>query len=300
MGSARNTIQWRIAGGRLLTPAPFLIAGIVNLTPDSFSGNGAAPEAAGQAIRSQVEQGADIVDLGAESTRPGARDIGREEEWRRLAPAVRLAVEYRRSLRRNGHGRAFALSVDTYRAATAAAALAPVEDCGEGVDIINDIAGGAFDPAMDEVLASFKPGYVLGHCPVRPAAMQLAPRYDNIVEELMGWFATRMAALVKAGLPEECICLDPCMGFAKNLEHNLAVIAAIPRLLSLGRPLFFGISRKSIIGDITDLPVAQRDTPTQVLTALLARAGVAVHRVHNVADTMYTLKMVRALTPYLP
>jgi dihydropteroate synthase len=289
MTTAGNT-PWRIAGGRELTPAPFLITGIVNLSDDSFSGNGVPAGDAMREIRRQVSEGAHIVDLGAESTRPGATDIGAEEEQRRLAPVLPEAIAYRQASGTPGSPPAFALSVDTYRASTAAWALSPPNDSppAAGVDIINDISGGAFDPGMDEVLAEFKPGYVLGHCPERPAVMHRLPRYDNVADELMRWFSERT-----------CICLDPCIGFAKNLEHNLAVIAAIPRFLTLGRPLFFGISRKSLIGDLTGLPLSERDTATQVLTALLAGAGVAIHRVHQVGITAQTLRLTSALAPYL-
>jgi dihydropteroate synthase len=166
-----------------------------------------------------------------------------------------------------------------------------------GADIINDVSGGAFDPDMDEVLAAHKPGYVLGHSPARPDQMQQNPRYAHVVDELLRWFNLRMNALVKNGLPEECICLDPCIGFGKTPEHTLTIIAAIPRFLALGRPLYFGISRKSFIGAITGQSAQQRDTSTQVVIALLAQAGVHVHRVHQVADTVATLKLVRALMP---
>lgn len=291
----RGSVQWRIAGGRALTPAPFLIAGIVNLSPESFSGNGLQTEAALRELRAHVREGAHIVDVGAESTRPGAKDIGPEEEWRRLCGFLPEALAIRQAARQEEGRDVFALSVDTYRASTAAAALSPMNGAERGVDVINDISGGAFDPQMAEVLASFKPGYVLGHCPARPAVMQQNPRYKNVADELMSWFSERMAVLTKAGLPEECVCLDPCIGFGKNLEHNLAAISAIPRFLTLGRPLFFGISRKSLLGELTGLPVAERDTATQALTALLARAGVAVHRVHKTAETLCTLKIVEAL-----
>lgn len=304
--------HWRIRGGRRLTPAPFLVAGIVNLTPDSFSGNGCAAEEAGREVARHVRENADIVDIGAESTRPGACDIGPAEEWQRLAAVLPSVFELRRHIgeaaqsavhqaapqqRPQGLSQKkwFAISIDTYRASTAASALALPSGDEDGVDIINDIAGGSFDPAMAEVLAQYKPGYVLGHCPERPAVMQENPHYTNIVDELMQWFTKRMDCVVKAGLPEECICLDPCIGFGKTLEHNIAVIAAIPRFASLGRPLFFGISRKSVIGGITGQPVDERDISTQVLTALLAESGVEIHRVHRVADTVHTLQLVRAI-----
>lgn len=294
------SLSWRIYGGRLLKPAPFLVAGIVNITPDSFSdgGNFFSPEKAGERVRQVVAEGAQIVDLGAESTRPGADDIGTAEEWRRLAPVLEICMKFRQESD-------FAVSIDTFRAETAAAALSMRPRGGpspgiagahiRGADIINDISGGMFDPGMAEVVGSFKPGYILGHSPALPSRMQDNPHYDDVVEELLRWFEERMAALIKAGLPEDCISLDPCIGFGKNLEHNLAIIKGIPRFAALGRPLFFGISRKSILGELTGLGVEQRGPCTQVLTALIANAGVSVHRAHDVAATMLTLKIVRAV-----
>lgn len=294
--------SWRIRGGQVLTPAPFLVAGVINVTPDSFSDGGmfTAPGAAVARVREIIAQGAQIVDVGAESTRPGAEDIGHAEEWRRLAPVLEDTLRLRDSLPADGSGPPpLSVAVDTFRAKTAAKAL----DMAAGpdaphlaADIINDVSGGSFDPAMDDVLAGCKPGYVLGHSPARPALMQQNPRYDDVVDELLHWFSSRMNALVKAGLPEECVCLDPCIGFGKTLEHTLAIIAAIPRFLALGRPLYFGISRKSFLGAVTGQAVHERDTSTQVATALLAQAGVAIHRVHQVADTAATLKLVRAFS----
>lgn len=375
MAQARSVRQlsWRITGGRLVAPAPFLVAGIVNITPDSFSdgGDSATPEAAMKRVRQVLDEGAAMVDLGAESTRPGANDIGQVEEWRRLRPVLEetLALRASFSLRSGVCDRSspavissvaapparpeaflpssahaahvlypvsahepgsassvhpashppFAISIDTFRARTAALALASGRAHSDaGADIINDVSGGAFDPGMDEVLAEFKPGYVLGHSPARPSVMQQCPHYDNVVDEVLHWFSTRMAALVKAGLPEECICLDPCIGFGKNLEHNLALCAAVPRLLSLGRPLYFGVSRKSFLRALLELggttrgqaPLAapsasdahrqdmrRRDVASQAAIALLAQAGVAVHRVHQVAETMATLAIVRGFHP---
>jgi dihydropteroate synthase len=295
------TPAWRITGGRLLTPAPFIIAGIVNTTPDSFSDGGKffTPEDAVKRVCDLVAQGAHIVDLGAESTRPGAEDIGHAEEWRRLEPVLAQTL----GLRDSGPVDSadfppFAVSIDSFRAETAIRALTMPSAPGAvhpGADIINDVSGGSFDPEMNEVLVAYKPGYVLGHSPARPDQMQQNPHYAHVVDELMRWFSTRMNALVKAGLPEECICLDPCIGFGKTLEHTLDIMAAIPRFLTLGRPLYFGISRKSFIGAITRQSAQERDTSTQVVTALLAQAGVHVHRVHQVADTVATLRLVQAL-----
>ena len=291
--STSSSPRWTMTGGRTLLPAPFIVAGIVNITPDSFSDGGryARPEAAMERVRQVVAEGAAMVDLGAESTRPGADDIGHAEEWRRLAPVLEQTLAERDARASADPAAFYSVAVDTFRAATAAKALSTP---GGSVDVINDVSGGSFDPGMDEVLASCKPGYVLGHSPALPAFMQQAPRYDNVVDELMHWFSTRMRALVKAGLPEDRICLDPCIGFGKTLDHTLSIIEAIPRFLALGRPLYFGISRKSFLGAITGRPASERDSATQAVTALLARAGVAVHRVHQVAETVDTLRIVRA------
>lgn len=297
---------WQVTGGRRLTPAPFLIAGIVNVTPDSFSDGGAFadPRQALGRVRQVVAEGAHMVDLGAESTRPGADDIGHAEEWRRLAPVLEGALALRAAAPGNAlppGGAAvgeppFAVAVDTFRAATAKAALECRADSGcLPVDVINDVSGGFFDPAMAEVLAAYKPGYVLGHSPAMPRAMRSRACYTDVVEEVLAWFSSRMDALVRAGLPEGCIVLDPCIGFGKKPEHDLALIGAVPRLASLGRPLYFGVSRKSFIGSLTGQGVRERACSTQVITALLARAGVAAHRVHDVADTVATLQIIAAL-----
>ena len=309
-------------GDRTLAPVPFLIAGIVNITPDSFSDGGlhAKPEEAVSHARRLVEDGAHIIDLGAESTRPGAVEIGSIEEIRRLVPVLQETVRFRDTVMEKarqdsgphcnnnpaqptGSGTrakdaqardadntthrqsSFVVSVDTFRAHTAAMALSM------GADIINDVSGGIFEPEMVEVIASYKPGYVLGHSPERPAVMQKAPHYENVVEELLRYFTKRMNILVKAGVPESRICLDPCIGFGKTVEHSLQIMASVDRFRVLGRPLFFGISRKAFISSITGYSREDRDMHTQVVTAYLARHGVRIHRVHNVRAAVATLTL---------
>lgn len=297
-----NTAQWRITGGRRLTPAPFIVAGIVNLTPDSFSDGGQyiAEAAAMSRVRAVLDEGAHIVDLGPESTRPGAQDIGHDEEWRRLKPLLGQCLALRAT---NPENPSFCLSIDTFRAATAEAALGLHAGLGQGVapvDIINDISGGLFDPAMDAVLAAHKPGYVLCHCPSRPFIMQREPCYDNVVDEVLNFFENRMASLVRAGLPEECIALDPGIGFGKNLEHCLSIFRALPRFAALGRPLYLGISRKSFIGALTGLPLEKRGPATAVAVALLAERGVQIHRVHDVEQAVAALTLARAFSKPIP
>lgn len=289
---------WTIMGDKALAPVPFFVAGIMNLTPDSFSDGGKYEElnAAMLHVRQMVCDGAHIIDLGAESTRPGAEDIGAAKEMRRLIPVLEKTLLFRDALvGSEADGGAppdyppFAVSIDTFRAETAALALSM------GVDIINDVSGGTFEPEMAEVLADYKPGYVLGHSPSRPADMQVNPRYNNVVEDLLQYFDERMSALVKAGLPESRICLDPCIGFGKTVEHSLAIMASTERFASLGRPLYYGISRKSFLGCVTGYPKEDRDMHTQVAISFLARQGVHIHRVHDVRAAVATLRLVSKL-----
>ena len=292
------------ARGRVLVPDPFLIAGIVNITPDSFSDGGVFqdPENALAHLRRIEADGAHILDLGAESTRPGADPVGVEEELRRLLPVLQGLCATRSAgaagtpdatgtsgaLGTSGASGAV-ISVDTFRAATAAAALEA------GAEMINDISGGVFDPKMAAVVAGYKAGYVLGHSPAPPKTMREHPRCADVVETLVRHFEERMNVLVQAGLPEQCICLDPCIGFGKDLADTAWIFQNIPRLAALGRPLYFGLSRKSFIGEATGLDVHARGALSSVAAALCAAGGVTIHRVHDVPGTVRALALVRAL-----
>jgi dihydropteroate synthase len=261
--------------------------GIVNLTPDSFYDGGAhnEPDAALRHALLLLEQGADILDLGAESTRPGAEEISDREEQARLLPVLRALKAHRPP---GGRTR---LSVDTYRASTALAALEA------GADIINDISAARFDLALPEVLAQYGPGYVLMHCRGRPADMQRAPRYKNVVDEVLLFFERSLKRLCGAGLAEENIVLDPGIGFGKRLEDNLALLRGFPRLAEFGRPLLAGLSMKSFFGELLGLAPERRGPATQTASALLLAAGAKVHRVHDVAAAMQALRLAQALTP---
>ncbi|MDR2125048.1 MAG: dihydropteroate synthase [Desulfovibrio sp.] len=285
----------RLSGGRTLSAAPFLVAGILNITSDSFSDGGrwADPDRAAERARQILREGAHILDLGAESTRPGAADIGPDEERRRLAPVLDRIF----ALRAEDGASSFYLSIDTRRAQTAAYALgAHAGHTGaRPADMINDISGGAYDPAMDEVLATCKPAYVLGHCPVPPENMRGYACPGDVVDVLLDWFTTRLTALVKAGLPEECVCLDPCIGFGKSDAQALRILASLPRFAALGRPLYIGISRKSLLGATTGLPAERRDAAAAALSALLLSRGARIHRVHNVEYCLSALKTAYAV-----
>jgi dihydropteroate synthase len=255
----------------------------VNVTPDSFYDGGThntAAQALAHASR-LVAEGAHILDLGAESSRPGAVPLAAEEECARLLPVL-FGI-------RRAHPAAL-VSVDTYHAETAARLLAT-----GNVHILNDISACAWEPALRDVVAQYKPGYVLMHAQGKPQTMQAKPAYDNVVDAVTAFFEEGIASLTKAGLPEDRIILDPGIGFGKKAQHNMALLRACGLLQRrFNRPVLMGLSMKSLFGDVLSLPVAQRGQATQIATALLAAEGVRVHRVHDVAATVQTLRFVHA------
>ena len=270
------------------TPSRFTLWGVVNVTPDSFfdGGRHADFESALAHAETLVAEGTRVLDLGGASSRPGAEDVPAEEEKRRVQPLVR-------ALRAEHAGGDTLLSVDTWRASVAAAVL---ED---GADIINDISACAWEPELMDVLARFRPGYVLMHClpGTRPGTMQRSPRYGNVVDEVLHFFEERMALLVKKGLPEEHIMLDAGIGFGKTAAHNAALLAGMERLYTLGRPVLLGVSNKSLFGDLLGLDRTERTEATNVCTALLAARGVTHHRVHDVASARRALILAEHFTP---
>ncbi len=273
---------WYVKGGRALkTPSPFGVMGIVNLTPDSFYDGGVhhMPPAGLEHALILLEQGADILDLGAESSRPGAAELPPDEEIQRLAPVLM-------GLR---HQAPWAtVSVDTYHAATAAAVLE------QGAVIINDISACAFDPGLLDVLVQYKPGYVLMHSQGRPQTMQHNPRYEDVRREVREFFERNLARLVRAGLPEDRIVLDPGIGFGKTLAHNLELLAHPEDWLGFGRPVLMALSMKSVFGGLLSLPPARRGAATVAATALLRARGIFWHRVHHVADARQALAVATA------
>lgn len=280
---------WHVSGGRVLGPAPFFLAGIVNVTPDSFFDGGRFLDegAAADHGRELALAGAHILDIGGESSRPGAEPVPEAEELARVLPVIRelasLPVSTQDDQGLDGLPGSFPagsplVSVDTYKAKVADAALAA------GAGIVNDISACRFDPGLPDVLAQHKPGYVLMHSLGRPGTMQADPRYDDVVGEILSFFEERLAALTKAGLPEANIVLDPGIGFGKLLEHNLAILRGLERFGALGRPLYVGLSNKSLWGQLLGLESGQRQTATAVALVLLVARGVLVHRVHDVAS----------------
>lgn len=273
---------WHVMGGRALkTPSPFGIMGIVNLTPDSFYDGGLHNRAfAGlEHALALLEQGADILDLGAESSRPGATELPPSEEMQRITPVLA-------GLRNRAPWAA--VSVDTYHAATAASVLE------QGAVIINDISACAFDPGLLDVLVQYKPGYVLMHSQGRPETMQQNPSYDNVRHQVQAFFEYNLARLVRAGVPENRIVLDPGIGFGKGLQHNLELLAHPEDWLGFGRPVLMALSMKSVFGGLLQLPPAQRAPATIAATALLRARGIFWHRVHHVSEARQALAVATA------
>lgn len=277
---------WEIRGGRSLGPAPFLVFGIVNITPDSFYDGGQYVEldAALEHARMQAAAGAHVLDVGGESSRPFAAPVSLEEELARVLPVVTRLQDLHCE-----NGMPWAISVDTYKAKTAAAVLEA------GVDIINDISAFDFDPDLLDVLGQYKPGYILMHSLGKPVDMQKAPQYKNVVEEILDFFEKKLKELVSAGVPESRIMLDPGIGFGKTLDHNVEILRNMGRFAQLGLPLMAGISNKSMFEALCGAAAGKRQNATQAATAILGARGVFAHRVHDVAMTVQTLKIAEAL-----
>ncbi|HYG69167.1 MAG TPA: dihydropteroate synthase [Anaeromyxobacteraceae bacterium] len=256
-------------GARLFEgPGPFLM-GIVNATPDSFSDGGRFldPDAAVAHALRLADEGADLVDLGGESARPGSPPVSVEEELRRVVPVVER-------LRARGFG--LPISVDTTKAAVARAALAA------GADLVNDVTGLA-DPDLAAVVAEAGAPVVLMHMRGTPADMQSRAVYGDVVADVARELEAAVARAVAAGVAPERIVLDPGVGFAKTAEHSLAVLARLPELRVRGLPLLVGPSRKSFIGAVTGAPVAERLPGTLAAVTAAVLAGAEFVRVHDVA-----------------
>ena len=259
------------------------IMGILNVTPDSFSDGGAysGADAAVAHGLEMLDAGARIIDVGGESTRPGAAPVSREEEERRVLPVIEaLAAARPEAL----------ISIDTSKAAVAEAA------CRDGAVIINDVTGLRGDPRMAAVAAETGAGVVIMHMQGTPRSMQQAPAYRDVVAEVREFFEERYRTAVAAGIAAEAIVFDPGIGFGKTLDHNLALLRNLDRLTVADRPLLLGVSRKSFLGKIVGSEeIADRIGPTAVATAFARRLGVRLHRVHDVGINRDALRMAEAL-----
>ncbi|MCX8035984.1 MAG: dihydropteroate synthase [Candidatus Sumerlaeia bacterium] len=256
------------------------VMGIVNVTPDSFSDGGRFldPERAVAHGLQLIADGADILDIGGESTRPGAEPVPADVELRRVLPVVER-------LRQTN----VLLSIDTAKAVVARAALEA------GAHIVNDVTALRGDPEMAHVAADFGAGVVLMHMQGTPRTMQANPTYRDVVAEIGGFFAERRQAARAAGIADECMVFDPGIGFGKTLEHNLAILRRLGELLSLGRPVLVGPSRKSFIGKVLDVPVEDRLEGTAAAVAIAVWNGAAIVRVHDVRAMKRVAQMAAAI-----
>ncbi|MBI2914639.1 MAG: dihydropteroate synthase [Firmicutes bacterium] len=247
-----------------------LIMGILNVTPDSFydAGRYASPDLAARRAVEMVEQGADIIDVGGESTRPGSSPVDAQEERRRVVPVVR---EIARRL-------PVLVSVDTYKAGVAEAAL------GEGAHLVNDIFALRGDPRMTEVVSRFGAGVVLMHMQGTPATMQQNPQYDDVILEIQSFLEDRVQAAREGGVPPGRIIVDPGIGFGKTVAHNLEILRRLRELKRLGQPLLVGPSRKSFLGALSGLPAEERLEGTAAALALAVAQGADIVRVHDVKE----------------
>lgn len=234
-------------------------------------------------------QGAHILDVGGESTRPFADPVPAEEELARVLPVIKGLGDTDWSAFEGAVDGGPVISVDTYKASVASAAL------DAGALIVNDVSACRFDPALADVVGERKPGYVLMHSIGKPGEMQIDPRYDDVVDEILAFFEEHVSRLTAKGLPEKNIVLDPGIGFGKLLEHNISILKNIDRFRSFGLPLFMGLSNKSVWGGLLGLEAFERGLATAVATALAAFKGAAVHRVHDVAAARQALTISAAL-----
>ena len=262
-----------------------LVMGVVNVTPDSFSDGGEwfEPQAAVAHGHDVIAAGADIVDVGGESTRPGAERPSVEEELRRVMPVVS-------ALAASGA----VVSIDTMRAEVARAAV------GAGAAIVNDVSGGLADPEMVPFIAMNRLPYVAMHWRGHSTDMQSRAAYVDVVEDVCRELIARRDLLLGAGIEPERLVLDPGLGFAKNADHNWALMAALPVLHELGHPILVGASRKTFLGRLgrrdgeAPRPAAERDPETAATSVLAAMAGMWCVRVHDVASTVRALSVVQA------
>lgn len=256
-----------------------LLMGIVNLTPDSFSGDGCASDTtrAIEHARQQLLAGADILDIGAESTRPGAQPTSLDEELRRLVPVLKEVCTW-----------GMPISVDTYKPEVMRSALM------YGASMINDITGMS-DPLALDVVAQSDCGICLMHMKGVPGSMQQAPVYDDVVAEVKGLLAQRLAECFAAGIRLERIVLDPGFGFGKTLDHNLALFRALSVMNISDLPWLVGVSRKSMLGGITGRPTGERMPASLAAALLAAQKGAKILRVHDVAATRDVLAVMAVL-----
>ena len=278
---AIGIVKLRAGQFEFVFPRPALVMGIVNVTPDSFSDGGRfldASAAVAHALR-LVEQGAGIIDVGGESTRPGALPVAEPEELRRVMPVIeQLAGRIK-----------VPISIDTAKAGVARAALAA------GASIVNDVAANREDGALWRLVAEARAGYVCMHAQGTPQTMQAEPIYTDVVREVREFFSERIRRLSDCGVGRDQIILDPGIGFGKTVKHNLQLLGAARSFASFERPMLLGVSRKSFIGKLLGAELAARLPGALACACLAVAAGVQIIRAHDVAETVQAIRMTEAI-----
>lgn len=267
-------------------PRPAIIMGVVNVTPDSFSDGGKyldADHAVAHGLE-MVAQGAEILDIGGESTRPGATPVSEAEELRRVIPVIeRLTPQVR-----------VPLSIDTMKPAVARAAVAA------GASIVNDVAANRTDGEMWRLVAETGAGYVCMHMQGTPQTMQAQPAYANVLREVDDFFHDRLKQLKDCGVAAEQVVLDVGIGFGKTVEHNLQLLAGLRSFTKLERPMLVGVSRKSFIGKLLGAEVTDRLPGSLAAMALAVEAGANIIRTHDVAETLQAVRLAEAVMARQP
>ena len=275
-------MRWTVRDFVFKFPRPMVVMGVVNTTPDSFSDGGHFLDtdmATEHGLR-LADEGAEIIDIGGESTRPGSEPVSATEELRRVVPVIeRLA-------KRCGA----VISIDTQKPTVARAAL------DAGASIVNDIAANRESPEMWQVVAEAKAGYICMHMQGTPQTMQAEPHYDDVLREVGDFFSERLARLAEQGVSGEQVALDPGIGFGKELKHNIKLLSGIHELIMSGRPLLIGASRKSFIGKLLGTPSNERLPASLACAVFAATKGAHVVRVHDVAETVQAVRMTEALS----
>jgi len=274
--------QWKIAGCVVDLSRHGLIMGVLNVTPDSFSDGGRffSAEKAVERGLSVAQEGAQIIDVGGESTRPGAKSVAAEEELRRVVPVIK---ELRAKID-------IPISIDTSKAQVARAAIEA------GASIVNDVTGGQNDKEMIPLVAESKAAFIIVHMQGNPRTMQIAPHYIDVVSQVADFFRHQYACALECGIDPMAIAFDPGIGFGKTLEHNLELLAQLARIRVHERPLVVGVSRKSFLAKLTgSSEMNDRLASAVALTSVLRARGADVFRVHDVKENVNALRVTEAV-----
>lgn len=272
---------FRAGSFKFVFPRPALIMGIINVTPDSFSDGGQfldTEKAVAHGLK-LVKDGAEILDIGGESTRPGAEQVDEAEELKRVLPVIeQLAARV-----------SVPISIDTIKPAVARAALAA------GASIVNDVSANRKDDEMWKIVSDAGAGYICMHMQGTPQTMQINPEYKDIIKEVYSFFRERLERLNACGVTDDHVVFDPGIGFGKTLEHNLRLIANLEKFAEIGRPLLIGVSRKSFIGKLLGTDITERLPASIASTCKAVEEGVNIIRTHDVARTVQAVRMTEAL-----